>query len=330
MADQLTEEQIAEFKEAFSLFDKDGDDTITTKVLGTVMRSLGQNPTEAELQDMINEVDADGNGTIDFPQFLTIMARNMKAFTEEETLEAFKAIGNDGDSGISAAELRHVMKNFVRFGEHMIDSDLDSEEELWEDLNVFEDPAERAAKLRQQAQSMVELQASFELKQAKIARKVSVPSALFLGRAMEEAVDAKLLTEEEVKEILGRGADGLKWSEMLPDAARNSKLQAFLKGNHQIRCQGFFDLRRFDLEHFDFERFDFEGQSKKLAQKHRSDLSALEKRIRDLEEEVKQQASAPRRTPSRTFCSTKNLWNLLTSKSCSSALRSSERLNAKR
>ncbi len=50
----------SEFKEAFSLFDKDGDGTITTKELGTVMRSLGQNPTEAELQDMINEVDADG------------------------------------------------------------------------------------------------------------------------------------------------------------------------------------------------------------------------------------------------------------------------------
>ena len=51
---------VSEFKEAFSLFDKDGDGTITTKELGTVMRSLGQNPTEAELQDMINEVDADG------------------------------------------------------------------------------------------------------------------------------------------------------------------------------------------------------------------------------------------------------------------------------
>ncbi|VDM94117.1 unnamed protein product, partial [Onchocerca ochengi] len=64
--DQYTEpsyhsvdEFICKFKEAFSLFDKDGDGTITTKELGTVMRSLGQNPTEAELQDMINEVDAD-------------------------------------------------------------------------------------------------------------------------------------------------------------------------------------------------------------------------------------------------------------------------------
>lgn len=43
------------------MFDKDGDGTITTKELGTVMKSLGQNPSEEELQDMINEVDVDGN-----------------------------------------------------------------------------------------------------------------------------------------------------------------------------------------------------------------------------------------------------------------------------
>jgi len=52
--------------------------------LGTVMRSLGQNPTEAELQDMINEVDADGNGTIDFPEFLSLMARKMKVPSSSE------------------------------------------------------------------------------------------------------------------------------------------------------------------------------------------------------------------------------------------------------
>merc|ERR1739841_63306 len=96
MADQLTEEQIAEFKEAFSLFDKDGDGTITTKELGTVMRSLGQNPTEAELQDMINGVDADGNGTIDFPEFLNLMAKKMKdTDSEEEIKEAFKVFDKD-------------------------------------------------------------------------------------------------------------------------------------------------------------------------------------------------------------------------------------------
>ena len=57
------------------------------------MRSLGQNPTEAELQDMINEVDADGNGTIDFPEFLTMMARKMKdTDSEEEIREAFRYV----------------------------------------------------------------------------------------------------------------------------------------------------------------------------------------------------------------------------------------------
>jgi calmodulin len=74
------------------------------------MRSLGQNPTEAELQDVINEVDADGNGTIDFPEFLSLMLRKMKEQDYvEELIEAFKVFDRDGNGHISAGEMRHVM-----------------------------------------------------------------------------------------------------------------------------------------------------------------------------------------------------------------------------
>lgn len=123
MVDQLSEDQVAEFKEAFSLFDRDGDGKITSKELGTVMRSLGQNPTEAELADMIKEVDSSGNGTIDFPEFLTMMARKMQDNdTEEEIREAFKVFDKDGNGFISAAELRHVMTNL---GEKLTDEEVD-------------------------------------------------------------------------------------------------------------------------------------------------------------------------------------------------------------
>jgi len=56
MVDQFTEDQIDEFKDAFSLFDKDGTGSITTKVLGTVLRSIRQSPTEAELLDLLAEL----------------------------------------------------------------------------------------------------------------------------------------------------------------------------------------------------------------------------------------------------------------------------------
>ncbi|XP_035162631.1 calmodulin-like protein 3 [Callithrix jacchus] len=123
MADQLTEEQITEFKEAFSLFDKDGDGCITTHELGTVMRSLGQNPTEAELQDMMREIDQDGNGTVDFPEFLGMMARKMRdKDSEEEIREAFRVFDKDGNGFVSTSELRHIM---TRLGEKLSDEEVE-------------------------------------------------------------------------------------------------------------------------------------------------------------------------------------------------------------
>lgn len=123
MASSLTETQKAEFKEAFSLFDKDGDGCITSKELGTVMRSLGQHPTEAELADIVREVDADGNGMIDFDEFVNMMINKMKDMvTEDEIREAFLLFDNDGNGFISAAELRHVMTNL---GETLTDEEVD-------------------------------------------------------------------------------------------------------------------------------------------------------------------------------------------------------------
>ena len=122
MADQLTTEQIAEVKATFSLFDKDGDGLIVTNELGAVMRSLGQNPTVAQLQNMINEFDTDGDGAIDFPEFVSMMARTMNATaTEEEIRGAFRVLDKNGDGFISAAELRQVMTNL---GEKVTDEEV--------------------------------------------------------------------------------------------------------------------------------------------------------------------------------------------------------------
>ncbi|XP_006616487.1 calmodulin-beta-like isoform X1 [Apis laboriosa] len=119
----LTEDQVAEFKEAFMLFDKDEDGTITMAELGVVMRSLGQRPSETELRDMVNEVDQDGNGTIEFNEFLQMMSKKMKgADGEDELREAFRVFDKNKDGLISSKELRHVMTNL---GEKLSEEEVD-------------------------------------------------------------------------------------------------------------------------------------------------------------------------------------------------------------
>jgi calmodulin len=105
------------------------------------MRSLGQNPTESELQDIVNELDVDHTGTIDFdgdtasltrhivillthqPEFLTMMIHKGKATDEEAELRAaFEVFDQDGSGTISADEMRRVMKSI---GEELTDAEID-------------------------------------------------------------------------------------------------------------------------------------------------------------------------------------------------------------
>jgi len=121
MTENLSDEVTAEYKEAFSLFDINGDGFITVKELGTVMRSLGKNPTESELQEMTNDLNA--NGLIDFALFCTLMNRKSRpVVSDEEIIEAFKVFDKEGKGFISAAELRHIMTNI---GEKLSSDEVD-------------------------------------------------------------------------------------------------------------------------------------------------------------------------------------------------------------
>jgi len=99
----------AEFKEAFDEFDKDGSGTISTKELLLVMRSMGQNPTEDEILELVMESDMNGDGTIDFQEFLVMMKKKSAEQDQTEELKmAFRMFDKNHDGYIDARELRHV------------------------------------------------------------------------------------------------------------------------------------------------------------------------------------------------------------------------------
>lgn len=106
----LSDYELAEFKRAFQILDRDGEGSIQAKDLGVFMRDLGLSPTESELESMINQLDSDGNGSIDFEEFVTAMTAKLKAAPDLDVLrEAFSVYDKENTGYIGVDQLRTVM-----------------------------------------------------------------------------------------------------------------------------------------------------------------------------------------------------------------------------
>ena len=112
MAHNLSDEKLMEYLTAFEYYDKDGDGIITLKELSSIIRNFGKNPTDKQLQEMMDEIDIDGNGTIDFNEFITLIIKQMKDLDlEEEMKEAFNVFDKDGNKSLTSHEMRTIFLN---------------------------------------------------------------------------------------------------------------------------------------------------------------------------------------------------------------------------
>mmetsp|Transcript_16944 Transcript_16944/g.28383 ORF Transcript_16944/g.28383 Transcript_16944/m.28383 type:complete len:148 (-) Transcript_16944:118-561(-) len=110
MVDCFTEDQIAEFREAFSLFDQFDDGFIESSLMVTVMRSLGRTPTASNLQNIVNEVASDGR--LDFIAFLTVIRRLPEdRIGNMEIRELFRAADPSNSGYVLLGQLIEIIRN---------------------------------------------------------------------------------------------------------------------------------------------------------------------------------------------------------------------------
>lgn len=123
MCDKVSAEMLNEFKEAFTLFDQDGDGVINKKDLDAMMRSLGQTLDETELDDMITSVDTKGNGCIDLQGFVTMLSRRIKDSPEKEMKEAFSVYDINNNGFIKKSEIKRAVRSL---GQGITEDEVDS------------------------------------------------------------------------------------------------------------------------------------------------------------------------------------------------------------
>ena len=107
----LTEMEIALYKEAFQIFDKHSEGYISSNELGTIMSSLGFNISDEDLNEITNIYDNDqNNNMIDFISFLEIISKKKEnIYKEEDLIDAFRIFDKEGNGKISSKELLYVM-----------------------------------------------------------------------------------------------------------------------------------------------------------------------------------------------------------------------------
>ncbi|XP_072020156.1 myosin-2 essential light chain-like [Amphiura filiformis] len=119
----ISEDQKAEYLDAFLLFDRRGDNKIEVEQLGDVVRALGQNPTNAEVKKVSHGYPQ--GHRISFEEFLPILTSFQKArefSNHEDYVEGLKVFDKDGNGTINSAELRHVLTSL---GEKLLDDEVD-------------------------------------------------------------------------------------------------------------------------------------------------------------------------------------------------------------
>jgi len=108
---EITKDQLADFREIFTLFDKDGDGVLTFNEVTAAMKTFGQRIPEAALKEMIQQVSEDKeNNTLEFNEYLTMMGlQNIEDIKFSALHEAFRVFDKDKDGFLTVNELRKIM-----------------------------------------------------------------------------------------------------------------------------------------------------------------------------------------------------------------------------